>query len=101
MAGDSGNVGAGEAGQRGQDRQPVKGTGSEVRSPAPEGGDVATSGQVRRRSDAAASGMKGGQARKDQLDPGPDREEAEKSKGNAHKDQQEHEPEMGGKVEKL
>jgi hypothetical protein len=45
--------------------------------------------------------MKGGQARKDQLDPGPDREEAEKSKGNAHKDQQEHEPEMGGKVEKL
>jgi hypothetical protein len=96
-----GNVNAGEAGQRGQDRQPVKGTGAEVRTPAPEGGDVAGPGQVRGRSDAAAAGMKGGHARKDQLDPGPDREESEKSKGDVHHDQHEHEREMAKKVEKL
>jgi hypothetical protein len=96
-----GNVNSGEAGQRGQDRQPVKRADSHVQAPAPEGGDVAAAGQVRTRSDQASAGMKGGHSRKDQLDPGPDREEAEKSKGDAHHDQRETEKDMSQKVEKL
>jgi hypothetical protein len=95
------HVTAGEAGQQGQDRQPVKEPDAHVRSPAPEKRDVADTSQVRGRSDEARANMKGGQTRKDQLDPGPAREEAEKSKGNAHHEGHESEPEMHRKVEKL
>ncbi len=94
-------VGAGEAGHQGQDRQPVKNVGKKVHGTAPEGEEVAQAGQVHTRSDDAAALQKGGAARKDQLKPGPERDEAQKSKGNAHHDQRETEPEMAKKVEKL
>ena len=95
------NVGAGEAGHQGQDRQPVKDVGKKVQGTAPEGEDVAGPGQVHGRSEDAAALEKSGAARKDQLKPGPEREEAQKSKGNAHHNQHETEPEMAKKVEKL
>jgi hypothetical protein len=92
---------AGVAGQRGQDRQPVRDAGNHVDGPAPEGEQVAEAGEVRDRSEEAKEGMKGGYARKDMLNPGPGREEAERSKGNAHHNQHELEPEMDRKVEGL
>ncbi|HVX85620.1 MAG TPA: hypothetical protein VH253_12630 [Phycisphaerae bacterium] len=97
----NGNAMAGEAGQRGQDRQPVKNAGNHVEGTAPEGAQVAGAGQVRGRSEEARKAMTRGEARKDMLDPGPGREEAERSKGNAHHDQHELEPEMNKKVEGL
>lgn len=97
---DSGNVQAGEAGHAGQDRQPVKNAGQKVTGTAPEAGNAASAGQVQKRSEEAKKGNQGSD-RADMVHPGPGREEAEKSKGGAHHDMREKEPEMGRKVEKL
>lgn len=97
---DSGNVQAGEAGHAGQDRQPVKNPGHKETGTAPEGAQAASAGQVQKRSDEAQKGNQGSE-RADMVHPGPDREEAEKSKGGAHHNMKEKEPEMGKKVEKL
>jgi hypothetical protein len=95
----SGNPNAGEAGHQGQDRQPVKETKSAVRNPDP--GEAASPSQVEARSKEAGEMQKKAAATTDFNYPGPDRLEAEKSKGNAHHNQREKEPDMQKKVEKL
>lgn len=92
---------AGEAGQRGQDRQPVKSAGNRVQGTAPEGAQVAGAGQVKGRSKAAKQGMKGGQARKDQLDPAPSRQARNWTKGDVHAHHHETEPSLKKQQEKL
>ena len=79
MAKKSGNPKAGEAGHKGFDRQP----------------DTRNRQKVKSRSEEATEGMKNhDHPRTDMVHPGPDREEAERSKGDAHHNQQEHEKDM-------
>ena len=66
----SGDIKAGSAGHGGQDRQPVSDAAAETRGSAPEGRNIATPGQVRRRS---AEARKSGNAKRkspDQVKPG-------------------------------
>jgi hypothetical protein len=73
------NAKAGEAGQQGRDRQP----------------QTASQGKVKSRSVEAREGMKNkAHERSDMVHPGPNREEGERSKGDVHHNQHEHEKEM-------
>ena len=79
MAKKSGNVKAGEAGHKGFDRQP----------------DTIAPAEVKERSTEAKAGMKNqDHQHSDMIHPGPDREEGERSKGDAHHNQREREKEM-------
>jgi hypothetical protein len=96
----SGHPHAGEAGHQGQDRQPVhNGTKSTERNPDPD--EAATPREVARRSHEAKELSTQVDDGVDYNHPGPDRLEAEKSKGNAHHDQRERETDMQKKVQGL
>jgi hypothetical protein len=91
---------AGEAGHQGQDRQPVhNGAKSADRNPEPE--EAATPREVARRSREAEELAKKVEDGVDYNHPGPDRMEAEKSKGNVHHNQHERETDMQKKLEGL
>jgi hypothetical protein len=79
------DIKSGEAGHQGRDRQPAQGAGA---------------GQVQSRSEEAGAMQKNANHdRSDMVHPGPDREEGEKSKGDAHHNQRETEKHM--KTKKL
>jgi hypothetical protein len=89
----TGNVKAGEAGQSGRDRQPSSGSGGGTTPGSDQ--SAATPGEVKRRSQEADAGMKNkSHDKSDMVHPGPNREEGERSKGDAHHDQHEKEKEM-------
>jgi hypothetical protein len=96
----SGRRHGGSAGHQGHDRQPVKnGVQSSERNPEPE--EAARPVEVAERSDEASEMNLKAVDGQDFNHPGPARLEAEKSKGNAHHDQHEIEPDMHKKVEGL
>ena len=96
----SGHPHAGEAGHRGHDRQPVhNGANAVDRNPEPE--EAATPREVARRSHEAEKLGKKVEDGVDYNHPGPDRMEAERSKGHVHHDQHECETDMQKKVEGL
>jgi hypothetical protein len=96
----SGHPNAGEAGHQGQDRQPVhNGAKSADRNPEPE--EAASPREVARRSQEAEALSKKTEDGVDYNHPGPDRLDAERSKGNAHHDQRERETDMQKKIEGL
>jgi hypothetical protein len=82
----TGDVRSGEAGHRGHDRQPAKGT---------------TSRQLRARSAEAGTMKYPRHNRPDMTGPGPGREECERSKGDAHHDQRETERDMDDSLGEL
>jgi len=95
-----GNPNASSAGHQGQDRQPVQnGAKSATRNPDPN--EAASPGEVKGRSREAEKLTKNTDNGVDYNHPGPDRLEAEKSKGNVHHDQHERETDMQKKVEGL
>jgi hypothetical protein len=88
---------SGEAGQQGRDRQPNREPTKSKFSPDP--GEIPSPAQVEQRSKEAAA--KPGHDRPDLVHPGPGREDAEISKGNAHHKQHEPQPDMQKEVEDL
>jgi hypothetical protein len=89
---------SGESGHQGSDRQPGRDV-SQSHRPNPEPRQSATPAQTKNRSDEAS--RKPAVAHRDFLHPGPDRYEAEKSKGNLHHHQQEPQPNMREEFEDL
>jgi hypothetical protein len=89
---------SGESGHKGRDRQPEKNPGSSTGA-APDQQQAATPAQVQSRSRAAQHKPVG--KHPDPVHPGPDRNEAEKSKGHLHHDQREPQPDMQNEVEEL
>jgi hypothetical protein len=75
------------------------GAKSTTRNPDPD--EAASPGEVKGRSREAEGMTKKTENGVDYNHPGPDRLEAEKSKGHVHHDQQEHETDMQKKVEGL
>ncbi|MGN6371228.1 MAG: hypothetical protein ACTHN5_23480 [Phycisphaerae bacterium] len=96
-----GNPHASSAGHQGQDRQPVRnGTRSTTENPDPQ--EAANASEVKDRSrEAKELTQKPDKEGVDYNHPGPDRMEAEKSKGNVHHNQHEHETDMQKKIEGL
>jgi hypothetical protein len=91
---------SGEAGQHGQDRQAQRHTTGNPPAPAPDPAKAATPGQARTRS-VEAQKKPGPVDAPDFVHPGPNRYEAEKSKGDLHHKQHEPEPDMQDEVEEL
>jgi len=89
---------SGESGQQGHDRQP----GNDIQRSAdrtPDEQEAATPRQVQRRSKKATTRKP--VAACDPNHPGPQRDESQKSKGNAHHDQREPQPDMQDEVEEI
>ena len=91
---------SGEAGHHGQDRQAQKHPTGNPPAPAPDPAKAATAAQTQSRSTDAQKKPIPADA-PDFVHPGPNRYEAEKSKGNLHHKQHEPQPDMQDEVEEL
>ena len=89
---------SGEAGHQGADRQAGKHPGTS-NQPTPDGVHAVSPEEARKRSTEAMN--KPADLEPDHLHPGPTRHDSEKSKGNAHHDQHEPQPEMMKEFEEL
>jgi hypothetical protein len=95
-----GNIRSGEAGHQGHDRQPSNDI-SKSGSAAPDASEAAKPQEVAARSNEATALQHKKGRTADIAHPGPERFEAERSKGDAHHDGNELEKDMQKKIENL